>query len=160
MIRRFFRLNIIKCIDYTDLHTNKQEQSSMSELDIQQWLKAVSKSVAEHDIDGHMDLVSHNVQVYGLPSGATIDYQGWKKRRQSEFKRGLIHNISYNKPHIKNIALKRLIFEVQEITDASNGETLLLDKKIVLEKEHDGKWRVVEETINNWQHIKAKASKS
>lgn len=130
----------------------------MSELDIQQWLNSISQSVAKRDLAAHMNLVSQNVQVYGLPSGETIDYDGWKKRRQSEFKRGLIKRVSYNKPRIKNIALKRLIFEVQEITDATNGAVLLLDKKVVLEKEADGQWRVVEENINNWKHIKANAN--
>jgi hypothetical protein len=125
----------------------------MSELDIQKWLSNITETIKTKDIKKHMELVSKNVAVYGLPNGKTLNYADWKKRRQSEFKRGLIKNIKYDKLSIKNFGLRRLTFKIEEITDSSNNALLLVNKEIILEQEKDNQWRVVEETIKNWKFL-------
>ena len=125
----------------------------MSELDIQKWLSNITETIKTKDIKKHMELVSKNVAVYGLPNGKTLNYADWKKRRQSEFKRGLIKNIKYDKLSIKNFGLRRLTFKIEEVTDSSNNALLLVNKEIILEQEQDNQWRVVEETIKNWKFL-------
>ncbi len=125
----------------------------MSELDIQKWLSNITETIKTKDIKKHMELVSKNVAVYGLPNGKTLNYADWKKRRQSEFKRGLIDSIQYDKLSIKNFGLRRLTFKIEEITDSSNNALLLVNKEIILEQEQDNQWRVVEETIKNWKFL-------
>ena len=125
----------------------------MSENDIRKWLSNITETVKNKDLDKHMQLVSENVAVYGLPNGKTINYADWKKRRESEFKRGLIDSIKYDKLSIKNIGLRRLTFKIEEITDTSSKELLMVNKEIILEQEQDDQWRVVEETIKNWKFL-------
>ena len=125
----------------------------MSENDIRKWLSNITETVENKDLDKHMELVSENVAVYGLPNGKTINYDSWKKRRQSEFKRGLIKSIKYDKLSIKNIGLRRLTFRIEEITDSSSNELLVVNKEIILEHEQDDNWRVVEEKIKNWKFL-------
>lgn len=132
----------------------------MSELDIKKWLKSVSDSVEKQDLDAHMNLVSENVAVYGMPSGQTIHYQDWKKRRKSEFKRDMLKSLSYNELKIKTIALKRLIFNINEMMESKEGDIVIINKDVVLEQEADQAWRVIEETVNNWQHMKTKKKSS
>ena len=125
----------------------------MSENDIRKWLSNITETIENKDLDKHMELVSKNVAVYGLPNGQTINYDAWKKRRQSEFTRGLIKSIKYDKLSIKNIGLRRLTFRIEEITDSSSNELLVVNKEIILEHEQDDHWRVVEEKIKNWKFL-------
>ena len=127
----------------------------MSELDIRKWLSNITDTVKTKDLDRHMDLVSENVMVYGMPSGKTLSHADWRKRRESEFKRGLIKELNYDKLQVKNYGLRRLIFSIQEIMDGSSGDLAIVNKQIVLEQEEDDQWRVVEETIKDWKYLKA-----
>lgn len=128
----------------------------MSELDIRKWLSNITETVKEKDLDKHMDLVSEKVMVYGMPSGKTLSYTDWQNRRKSEFKRDLIKDLSYSELQIKNFGLRRLIFSIQEMMDGTNGDLAIIDKQVVLEQEEDNQWRVVEETINNWNFVKGR----
>ena len=128
----------------------------MSELDIRKWLSNIEKTIESKDLDQHMALVSENVMVYGMPSGKTLSYADWRKRRESEFKRNLIKKLAYDNLQIKNFGLRRLIFTIQEIIDGTNADMAIINKQIVLEQEQDEQWRVVEETIKDWKFLKGK----
>ena len=130
----------------------------MSELDIKKWLSNITETVKSKDLDKHMALISENIMVYGMPSGKTLNYADWYKRRESEFKRNLIKNLTYDDLQIKNFGLRRLIFTVQEIMDGTNGDMAIINKQIVLEQEQDEQWRAVEETIKNWKFVKGNKS--
>lgn len=131
----------------------------MSELDIRKWLSNVTETVKTKDLQKHMDLVSENVAVYGSPSGKTLRYADWEKRRQSEFKRDLIKDLKYDNLRIKTFGLRRLIFDIEEIMDGTNGDLAIIQKQIVLEQEQDQQWRVVEETIKDWKFLKSNKTK-
>lgn len=126
----------------------------MSELDIKKWLSNITETVKSKDLDKHMALVSENVAVYGSPSGKTLRYADWEKRRKSEFSRDLIKDLKYDNLKIKTFGLRRLIFNIEEIIDGTNGDLAIIQKQIILEQEQDNQWRVVEETINNWKFLK------
>ena len=102
-----------------------------------------------------MNLVSENVVVYGLPDGKTLNYADWRKRRKNEFQRGLLKNIAYDKLSIKTIGLRRLIFNIEEVMDAANGDLAIINKTVIIENEQDKQWRVVEETIKDWKYLKS-----
>ena len=128
----------------------------MSENDIRKWLSNITTTVKTKDLQKHMDLVSENVVVYGMPSGKVLSYADWRSRRKSEFQRNLINSVVYNNLKIKTIGLRRLIFDVEEIMDGTNGDMAIINKQIILEEEQDNKWRVVEETIKNWKFVKGR----
>ena len=130
----------------------------MSELDIRKWLSNITETVKAKDLDKHMDLVSENVAVYGMPSGKILSYADWRNRRKSEFNRELIKDLAYNNLKIKTFGLRRLIFDIEEIMDGTNGDLAIINKQVVLEEEQDNKWRVVEETIKNWKFAKGHQS--
>lgn len=123
----------------------------MSENTVRQWLKALAESVAERNLNRHMDLVSQRVYVYGLPGNKSVDYKGWRQRRKNEFSRGLLKSLSHNEIKIKTITLRRIGFQTTETLEAANGTRVIVNKDIMLEQEEDKNWRVVEEKINNWQ---------
>ena len=126
----------------------------MSQELIRNWLKSMSDSVKNRDLESHMELVSKKVQLYGIPNQDVLGYKDWYRRRRNEFNNNRLASLSYNNLNIKTITLRRLGFEVTEIMQASNGQQIQIDKEILLEQEEDKQWRVVEETIQQWHHIK------
>ena len=126
----------------------------MSEIMVREWLEKLAASVARRDLDRHMAMVSKKVYVYGLPGKKTVDYAGWRMRRENEFSRGLLTALSHDGVRIKTIGLRRIGFNTTETLTAANGRQVLVNKDGMLEKEDDGQWRIVEEKINNWDLIK------
>lgn len=122
----------------------------MSKLNIQKWLSDLSETAKNHDFTKHMDLISKNISTYGMPNGKVLNYEDWQSRRKNELQSGLLKNLRYDKMCIKNIGLKRLIFKVEEIMDSLNGDHVIIHKDIILEHESDDKWRMVEESIKDW----------
>ncbi len=106
------------------------------------WLKDLSRSVAEHDLPAHMQLVSRQVKVVGIPHAGTIDYDGWKLRRFNEFNGNLLQNLGYQLRAIINTKEEQIVFSVQETMKGSNGKAVVANKDVMLQKEGDGQWRV------------------
>ncbi|HKK04448.1 MAG TPA: hypothetical protein VKA50_01195 [Gammaproteobacteria bacterium] len=124
---------------------------------VKHWLDRIMHSVATRDLDGHMALVSKKVQVYGVPGNEVIDYRGWERRRRNEFNKGLLMRISYGEPQVKIMGLKRISFNIEEKLHAHNGHQVVVNKDIVLEREDDDQWRVVEEQVRNFNNIGRRA---
>jgi len=128
----------------------------MSEVEIKKWLSNVSETVGSKDLKGHMELVSENVVIYGMPGGVPLSYADWRGRRKHEFKRGLLKSIDYNNLKIKNIGLRRLTFNIDEVMDATNGDLAIINKDVILEQGEDKQWRSVEESVRKWTFLKHK----
>lgn len=128
----------------------------MSELDIRKWLSEVTTSIAEKDLDKHMNLISESVAVYGMPGGSVLNYNDWKKRRQSEFRRDLLKSLTYDNLSIRNIGLRRIKFNIIETMCSNTNDVVIINKDVILENEPDNQWRLVEETIQKWNHMKVK----
>lgn len=115
------------------------------------WLKQLTRSVETRDLAAHMQLISEQVKVYGLPGGQIVNYRQWKQRRHTEFSQARLLALGYRLINIKTITSLRLIFHVEEIMQACNGMCVLIDKDIILELEADDHWRAVEEYIHHWK---------
>ncbi len=113
------------------------------------WLAAITRTVELRNIHAHMGLVSKSVRVYGIPGADTIAYIDWRKRRQTEFEKNLLKKLSYDFIRMKKITSKRLHFIAIETMSGMSGDSFEINKEIVIEKEYDGVWRVVEEKITS-----------
>jgi len=129
--------------DYKSMATNIAED----------WLSAVSDSVKNKNINEHMKLVSKHVHVYGIPGVESINYQQWLYRRHNEFLQNRLLSLKYKIIRIKNDQQRRLGFEVEEQMMATDGRAIIISKDILLEREEDDNWRVVEEKIHSWQKM-------
>lgn len=117
------------------------------------WLNAISASVKSRDINDHMRLVSKSVRVYGIPSIESLNYQQWLYRRHNEFLHNRLLSLKYKIIRIKNDQQRRLGFEVEEQMMSTSGQVVIISKDILLEREEDDNWRVVEEKIHSWQNM-------
>jgi hypothetical protein len=109
---------------------------------VQQWLDELSFSAATWDLDAHMQLVSRQVEVTGIPNINSIDYKGWKLRRKNEFEKKLLHGLNYRLTDMLSENEEQLRFKVEEIMRAFNGKVVVIDKEVTLQREADGQWRV------------------
>ena len=115
------------------------------------WIAAITTSVKNRNLDAHMQLISPKVQVYGMPSKAVIDFNEWRTRRQVDFKSGELLSVNYEFQRIITNMPRRITFAAVENMLNNKGKLIRLDKTIILEKEEDGIWRVVEESIKEWK---------
>lgn len=123
--------------------------TTIEQTTVQDWLAAITKTVELRNIHAHMGLVSKTVRVYGVPGSETIAYIDWRKRRQTEFEKNLLKELSYDFIRMKKITQKRLHFVAVETMLGMSGNSFEISKEIILEKEYDGIWRVVEEKITS-----------
>lgn len=131
----------------------------IAEHTIHAWCMDMSASVQKQDLDAHMKLVSPGIKVYGVPNNDILSYREWKARRKYEFENKELLVLNYQKIRLITSTQLRLTFNTIETMISKDGKMVVLDKNIVLEKEEDGKWRVVEENINNWQVKKLNLAK-
>ena len=116
---------------------------------VRDWLDAIAYTCTIGDLEGHMDLISAEVQVYGVIKDKIIDYKGWLQRRKNEFDQNLLHSITYRNPSISSATDSTIIFTITEKMKANNGHQLQVEKEVTLVKERDRRWRVVMENITD-----------
>ena len=118
---------------------------------VETWTFQIAETIKQRDINAHMQLVSADVQVYGMPSKAVIHYVEWRERREVEFKTGEVQSVSYVIERIISSMPRRITFSARENLLNNKRKVIIIDKTIILEKEDDNVWRVVEQTIKKWK---------
>src|SRR5574339_674678 len=98
----------------------------------QQWLNSFSFSAATWNLHEHMELISRDMQVHGLPSGGVVDYAGFKKRRHNEFEKKLLLSITHKGLELLESQGDSITFAVKETLKSARGESFVLDKEIRL----------------------------
>jgi uncharacterized protein (TIGR02246 family) len=119
----------------------------MSVTVIQRWLDEISRTVAAHDHAAHMQLISQDVTLLGVPGFDNIGFDDWSKQCQYEFVNGLIKRVDYGKVRVRVVTPKRIMFMTYESVIASDGSVNAQGIECLLEKENDGQWRLVQERI-------------
>ena len=112
-----------------------------------EWLEASARTANAKNFEAHMDLISSKVQVFGIPRIEVIGYDDWAKQCQHEFATGVLKNVSYTGMKVQVMTPGRVMFKTIETVEASDSAVQAHGVEIILEKETDGKWRVVQERI-------------
>lgn len=111
------------------------------------WLDAVERTARELDYEGHMSLVSRRVQVFGTPGFDVIDYDAWARQSRHEFDQCVLAGVQYRGLKVVVSQPERVMFRTVERVEASDGAVNEHGLEVLLEKEGDGEWRVVQEKI-------------
>ena len=130
---------------------NAVNQQVIDRQTVHAWCLDMSQSIKQADLDRHMQLVSKKIKVYGMPSKGVIDYKEWRSRRKFEFQNASLIAINYQDIQMIGSSARRLRFSANQTMLGKDGKMVILDKKIILELEEDGIWRVVEENVNSWR---------
>ena len=119
----------------------------MSEAVIQTWLAQISATVAAHDHAAHMQLISRDVSLLGVPGFEQIGFEDWSKQCQHEFTNALIRRVDYGKVRVRAATDNRIMFMTYETVTASDGSVNAQGIECLLAREADGQWRLLQERI-------------
>lgn len=111
------------------------------------WLAESARTATARDYAAHMDLISRRVQVHGVPGFDVLSYDDWAKQCRHEFETGLLEAVRYEGCKVRVMTPGRVMFKTIETVEGSDGTVNVNPLEVLLEKEADGKWRVVQERI-------------
>ena len=119
----------------------------MSQLIAEQWLLDAVRTANAKDYTAHMELISRRISLHGIPGFETIGYDDWDRQCQHEFDNNLLKSVRYDGFKLVFDTPERFMFETFETVEATDGTVNAQGVEMLLEKEADGKWRLVQERI-------------
>lgn len=112
-----------------------------------EFLAVMAETANKLDFDGHMNLISKEVSVYGVPGFEVITYEDWSNQCKHEFDNKLLKKISYEGLNILAQTPERIMFKSLETVEGSDGSVTTSGIEFIIQKEEDGQWRVGQERI-------------
>ena len=119
----------------------------MSETIAKNWLENVSITAANKDHTAHMNLISRKVSLQGVPGYENIGFDDWSAQTKHEFENNVLKSVSYKGFKPLTSTLTHIMFKTFETVEANDGTINAQGVEILLEKEEDGVWRLVQERI-------------
>ncbi|MDH3342822.1 MAG: hypothetical protein OEM07_03775 [Gammaproteobacteria bacterium] len=116
-------------------------------MNVQSFLDAMASTANALNLDEHMNLISKDVSVFGVPGFEVIGYQDWFNQCQHEFENKLLKQVSYMGLNIVAETPERIMFKSIETVEASDGQKNTSGIEFIIQKEEDGQWRVTQERI-------------
>ena len=112
-----------------------------------EWMESLAATANAKNFDAHMELISKKVKVFGLPDIEVVEYEGWAAQCKHEFEQGILKSYRYGDLNVLLMMPGKVAFETRETVEANDGTVNVMDVEIVIEKESDGKWRVIQENV-------------
>ncbi len=112
-----------------------------------EWLQALAATANAKDFAAHMDLVSPQVAVFGVPGFEVIGYSDWAAQCKHEFENNVLKRVAYNGLRVIAMTPGSVMFKTLETVEGTDGSLNVNGVEIVIRKEEDGKWRVTQERI-------------
>lgn len=116
-------------------------------MNAQNFLDAMASTANALNLNEHMNLISKDVNVFGVPGFEVIAYQDWFNQCQHEFENKLLKQVSYKGLNVLAETPDRIMFKSIETVEASDGERHSSGIEFIIQKEDDGQWRVTQERI-------------
>jgi hypothetical protein len=112
-----------------------------------EFLAVMAETANKHDLDAHMNLISKDVSVYGVPGFEVITYNDWYRQCEYEFENRLLKKVSYAGLNILAETPDRVMFKSMETVEGSDGSVNTSGIEFIIQKEADGQWRVYQERV-------------
>ena len=126
---------------------NKMMKKPAEEAPAIEMLEALALTANAGAYISHMDLISKEVSVYGVPGFEVIGYHDWAQQCEYEFDEGLLKRVSYEGLRLVTVTPDHVLFKTTETVEGSDGTVNRHGLEILIRKETDGKWRVLQERI-------------
>jgi len=121
----------------------------MSEKIANKWLLDTITSVENKDHSAHMALISSNVSLQGVPGYESINYDDWSAQTKHELENNILKSVQYDGCKLISSTANHVMFKTFETVTASDGTINAQGIEIILEKESDGQWRLIQERVLN-----------
>jgi len=110
-------------------------------------MQAFRQTILDYDHKGHMNLISQNIEVLGVPGFDVITYADWYSQCEYEFAEKLITDVQYRNVVVLDANAEQIRFKtVEQIYDADNT-VAAHGVEVTLGLEADGYWRVTQERL-------------
>jgi len=116
-------------------------------MNAQSFLDLMASTANDLNLDEHMNLISKEVSVFGVPGFEVIGYQDWFNQCQHEFENKLLKKVSYQGLNVLAETPERIMFKSIETVEGSDGVINNNGIEFIIQKEADGQWRVSQERI-------------
>ena len=116
-------------------------------MNAQSFLDAMASTANDLNLNEHMNLISKEVSVFGVPGFEVIGYQDWFNQCQHEFENKLLKKVSYQGLNVLAETPERVMFKSVETVEGSDGESSSNGIEFIIQKEDDGQWRVTQERV-------------
>ncbi len=113
----------------------------------QQFLDLMAATANKYNLEAHMDLISRQVNVYGVPGFEVITYDDWFKQCHYEFENKKLKRVSYQGLSILAETEERIMFKSIETIEGSDGSSNSNGIEFIIQQEADAQWRVSQERI-------------
>ena len=112
-----------------------------------EFLAEMAETANNLDLDAHMNLISKEVSVYGVPGFEVITYDDWFKQCEYEFENKLLKSVNHQGLNVLAETPERIMFKSIETVEGSDGSSNTSGIEFIIQKEEDGQWRVSQERI-------------
>ena len=113
----------------------------------QEWLDASAFTASNKDFEAHFNLISKKVRVTGVPGYDSVSYDDWARQSEQEFKDNVIKSVSYDGLVMNASNEKQIMFKTVELVLTNDGSDKKHGVEILIEKEQDDVWRVIQERV-------------
>lgn len=113
----------------------------------QEWLDASALTATNKQFDEHFNLISKKVRVTGVPGFESISYDDWARQSEQEFKDNVLEKVTYSGLKMTAHNDAQIMFKTLESVFANDGTQRSHGVEILIEKEQDGIWRVIQERV-------------
>jgi len=113
----------------------------------QAWLNASADTATNKQFDAHFNLISKKVRVTGVPGYESISYDDWARQSEQEFKDDVLKSVEYDGLKLTANNDTQIMFKTVESIFANDGSNRKHGVEILLEKEEDDVWRVIQERV-------------
>ena len=113
----------------------------------QQFLDQMAESANALDLDTHMNLISKDVSVFGVPGFDVIGYHDWFNQCKHEFENKLLKLVSYKGLNVLAETPDKIMFKSLETVEGEDGTVNTSGIEFIIQKEADGVWRVSQERV-------------
>lgn len=120
----------------------------------QEWMDASAKTAKDGDFDAHFELISKKVRVTGVPGFDSISYDDWARAAEKDFKEGTLESVSYDGLKMTANNETQIMFKTLETIHVNDGSIKTQGVEILIEKEEDGVWRVIQERVMTGDEIR------
>lgn len=112
-----------------------------------EFLATMASTANTLNLDEHMNLISKQVSVFGIPGFEVIGYDDWYNQCQHEFENKLLKRVSYQGLNVLAETPDRIMFKSIETVEATDGSSNVSGIEFIIQREDDGHWRVTQERV-------------
>lgn len=116
-------------------------------MNAKQFLEQMAATANALDFTAHMNLISKDVSVFGVPGFDVIGYDDWFNQCKHEFENSLLKQVSYHGLNVLAETPDRIMFKSVETVEGNDGTVNSSGIEFIIQKENDGVWRVSQERV-------------